>query len=128
MRSSPRPFQTTSVSSRTSALLRSTASALFATVLEGMAAQPDSTSVAAEHRTARRLLIENSSRSLAPLQAKSLLTHRDPLCQCAVERPASPAAGSVSAAHAGGSQVQALVGRHSWCRTLPTIVHPRNLP
>jgi hypothetical protein len=38
--------------------------------------------------------------------------------------PASPAAGSVSAAHAGGSQVEALVGRHSWCRKLPTIVHP----
>src|SRR6266481_9856623 len=25
------------------------------------------------------------------------------------------------------SQVEALVGRHSWCPTLPTIVRPRNL-
>src|SRR5215472_13648540 len=45
--------------------------------------------------------------------------------QC-VERQASPAAGSVRAAHAEGSLVQAFVGRHSWCRTLPTIVRRRN--
>src|SRR5215470_3881912 len=45
-----------------------------------------------------------------------------------VERQASPAAGSVRAAHAEGSLVQAFVGRHSWCRTLPTIVRRRNLP
>src|SRR5262245_43607082 len=53
--------------------------------------------------------------------------HRHAQVRQCVERQASPAAGSVSAAHAGGSRVQALVGRHSWSRALLTIVHPRQL-